>query len=116
MSILHLSNKEKGFEEKNLDKFDIESIQGLVKGSPEALYLPNNVVLWKNPKAAVLNQEKTLVLKHEGELNDSIYGEVVVTGTDGTKTVGLGDDQLEQFRNQLHEVEVEGEKLLAIDY
>ncbi|SER55786.1 DUF3846 domain-containing protein [Salipaludibacillus aurantiacus] len=116
MSILYLSDKEKGFEEKSLNSFDIESIQGLVNGSPEALYLPDNIVIWKNPRAAVLNQEKTLVLKHEGELNDYIYGEVVVTGTDGTKTIALSEDQKQEFRNKLEEVEVEGEKLPAVDY
>lgn len=116
MTILHLSSKDKGFEEKNLDNFDIKSIQGLVNGSPEALYLPENIVLWKNPKAAVLNQEKTLVLRHEGEMNDYIHGEIVVTGTDGTKTTALNEEQIKQFKNQLEEVEVDGEKLYAVDY
>ncbi|WP_147803269.1 DUF3846 domain-containing protein [Alkalicoccus halolimnae] len=116
MTILYLSDKEQGFQEKSLDKYDIETIRGIVQGPPEALYLPNNIVIWKNPKAALLNQEKKLVVRHEGEMGDYIHGEIAVTGTDGTKTISLSDDQIEYFKNKLEEVTVDGEKMLAIDY
>lgn len=116
MTILHLSAKTKEFEEKQLDNFDISSIQGIVNGSPEALYLPENIVLWKNPKAAVLNDPKSLVLRLEGEMDDYIHGEVVVTGTDGTKTTALNAEQIKQFKSQLEEVDVDGEKMYAINY
>ncbi|SDN18836.1 DUF3846 domain-containing protein [Alkalicoccus daliensis] len=116
MTILHLSTKNKEFEEKQLDNFNIDAIQGMVNGSPEALYLPENIVLWKNPKAAVLNEEKTLVLRHEGEMSDYIHGEIVVTGTDGTKTTALNEEQKKQFKDQLEKVEVDGETLYAVNY
>lgn len=116
MTILHLSAENKKFEEKQLDNFDISAIQGIVQGEPEALYLPENIVLWKNPKAAVLNDEKSLVLQHEGELNDTVHGEVVVTGTDGTKTIALNNDQIKYFHSLLGETEVDGKTLPVITY
>ncbi|PTL38544.1 DUF3846 domain-containing protein [Alkalicoccus saliphilus] len=116
MTILYLTDKEKGFEEKQLDKFDLDTLTGLVEGPPEALYLPENIVLWKNPKAALLNQEKRLVLRHEGELGDYVHGPVAITGTDGTKTIALNDDQIKKFKEITEEVEVDGEKLTAVNY
>ncbi|PRO66337.1 hypothetical protein C6I21_05910 [Alkalicoccus urumqiensis] len=116
MTILYLQDKNNGFEKRDMDNFNIDAITGLVEGPPEAIYLPENIVLWKNPRAALLNQEKKLVLQHEGELNDTIHGNIVITGTDGTKTIALNDDQINWVNQNLTETESDGETLHALPY
>ncbi|CAM3910882.1 DUF3846 domain-containing protein [Alkalicoccus chagannorensis] len=116
MTILYLEDKDQQFEKRQLDNLNFDAITGLVGKEAEAVYLPQNIVLWKNPRAAVLHESKTIVVQQEGELNEVIHGKVIITGTDGNKTVELKEDQIQWVYDRLIHVEEEGEKLPALPY
>lgn len=85
-----------------LESLDLEKMQSLVGGYIECLSVSPTVDMWLNDEGKLHGLPTNMFLcKENGEVLDTIQGDVFFASNSDGETVGLSDDEVEWVKDKL---------------
>ncbi|MFR7272475.1 DUF3846 domain-containing protein [Streptococcus pneumoniae] len=78
----------------------LEALQKAVGGYIEAVRVNESIIIWCNEHGPMMGLNHNFHLCRNGWLQDSIVGDVIITGSEDGENVSLTDDEIEEIQKR----------------